>query len=288
MNARLKIDPRALAGFTLDRDLEERILEKLGLAGAPKPDLSGLTTLYAAWCQKVPFDSIRKRIFLAEGAAHPLPDITPEDYFRHWLEHGTGGTCWPTCEAWWTLLRSLGFEARRVAGAMLDFPQIAAPNHATIAVDISGASYLVDSFWRTEVPLLLDHRPTRAGRLPSIDVKADGEGPGRVIHWRFHLGRDWMRFGEDEDYQDVTNAFYCERYALTGGDNSAFNHWTYIALNRGDDVHSIYKRTHFVLHPDDSIDATPLATKADRDAVLVEQFGISAEMAEQLPDCAPV
>jgi N-hydroxyarylamine O-acetyltransferase len=101
----------------LSPDLRERVLERLGLTGPPRPDLEGLVFVYGAWCARVPFDNVRKMIALRRGAAR-LPGAAAADFFSGWLEHGASGTCWPTSNALFVLLRALGFEARRVAGCM--------------------------------------------------------------------------------------------------------------------------------------------------------------------------
>ena len=61
----------------LSMDLLEQVLSKLGLAERPAPSLEGLQTLYAAWCRKVPFDSVRKLIHLHSHASGPLPGDDP-------------------------------------------------------------------------------------------------------------------------------------------------------------------------------------------------------------------
>ena len=53
--------------------LVERVLEGLGLSEPPPPDFDGLHELYAAWCSRVPFDNLLKRIHIFEQSPAPLP-----------------------------------------------------------------------------------------------------------------------------------------------------------------------------------------------------------------------
>ncbi len=99
--------------------LTERILDKLGLDHSPAPDAAGLQALYRAWCQKVPFDTIRRRILANDPPSQPLPGTTADDFFTHWLQFGTGGTCWAGHGALFALLMQLGFRAQLGVSRML-------------------------------------------------------------------------------------------------------------------------------------------------------------------------
>jgi len=102
--------------------LLERVLMKLGLSEHPASTLDGLQTLYAAWCRKVPFDNVRKLIYVHQHDPSPLPGDEATDFFEAWLAYGTGGTCWAGNGALYTLLVTLGFEASRGRGTMLVAP----------------------------------------------------------------------------------------------------------------------------------------------------------------------
>lgn len=117
----------------LDRALRDRVLEQLGLPGPPRPDLEGLRALYRAWCAGVPFDNVRKLIALGAGNGRALPGIEPGEFLETWLEHGTGGTCWPTSNALHALARSVGFDAVRITAHMRDLGLL---NHGSVRVRI--------------------------------------------------------------------------------------------------------------------------------------------------------
>lgn len=137
----------------LSVDLCGRVLARLGFTTPPTTDLEGLRAIYSAWCGRVPFDNVRKIVALRTADAQPLPGRDARDFFDNWLEHGTGGTCWPTSNALFDLVHSLGFEARRVAGSMRDMGVV---NHASVKVRIDGGDWLLDSSMLTNVPLPLN------------------------------------------------------------------------------------------------------------------------------------
>lgn len=153
--------------------LRERVLEGLGLSSALSRDLGGLHRLYRAWCHAVPFDNVRKMIALRTMREGRLPGIAAEDFFESWLAHGTGGTCWPTSQALYALLDSVGFDARRVAGSMRDAGVV---NHGSVKVRLAGLDWLVDSSSLTNVPLPLDGHVfvSREPLIPAEVEAADG------------------------------------------------------------------------------------------------------------------
>ena len=70
------------AAAVLSEGLVERILERLDLRSRPDVSREGLATLYSAWCQRVPFDNVRKLIYLRSGASGPLPGDDPAAFFE--------------------------------------------------------------------------------------------------------------------------------------------------------------------------------------------------------------
>lgn len=124
----------------VDRALADEVVDRLGLTGL-RPDGEGVAAFYGAWCRSIPFDNLRKLHALRTGAS-PLPGDTPDDFFRAWLEHGTGGTCWASSGALGALAVHLGFDAALVVGSMLDLPE---PNHGSVVIDVDGTVWLTDS-----------------------------------------------------------------------------------------------------------------------------------------------
>lgn len=141
-----------ISHLMLGEKLLERILERLGLPTLPHPEHDGLSAIYAAWCTSVPFDNIAKLIALRSGSAGALPGLDATEFFDRLLEHGIGGTCWPSSNALFELLVSSGFNARRIAGSMRDTGIV---SHASIKVSLGGIDWLVDSSMLTAAPIPL-------------------------------------------------------------------------------------------------------------------------------------
>src|SRR5262245_17925193 len=98
------------AAKRLSEQLVEHVLSRLGFNRRPAPTIDALRNVYSAWCERVPFDNIRKLIHVRAANAAPLPGSSPEDFFEAWLKFGTGGTCWPGAGAFHALLVALGFD----------------------------------------------------------------------------------------------------------------------------------------------------------------------------------
>jgi N-hydroxyarylamine O-acetyltransferase len=136
----------------LDPELVASILERLGLPAAPPIDLAGLRRIYGAWCARVPFDNVAKLLALRAAPEAPLPPVSSQQFFERYLEHGTGGTCWTSSDALCSLLESVGFPARRVAGSMRDTGIV---SHGSVKVTFGSNDWLVDSSLLTNEPLPL-------------------------------------------------------------------------------------------------------------------------------------
>jgi N-hydroxyarylamine O-acetyltransferase len=136
----------------LDRDLRDRVLDRLGFPKPPPVDALGLAALYRAWCERVPFDNVCKMIALLGSPGRPLPGRRAAEFFPRWLADGAGGTCWSSSNALFELVRSVGFAAERITGSMRD---LGLANHASVRARIDGQAWLVDSSMLTNDPLPL-------------------------------------------------------------------------------------------------------------------------------------
>ena len=167
----------------LPAGLVERVLAGLGFSGPPAPDLDGLKTVYAAWCRRVPFDNVLKRIHLASGDPGPLPGDDDSRFFESWLRFGTGGLCWAGNGALCSLLTALNFSAARGLATMLTGPD-PPPNHGTVVVACDGRRFVVDASMLHGEPLPLDdYRPTGVGH-PAWGVCCTRQSGRWHIRWR--------------------------------------------------------------------------------------------------------
>lgn len=159
--------------------LTERVLSRLGLHEPPPPDLDGLSALYRAWCMRVPFDNTRKTMALRAGTAGALPGTRAEDFFEHWLAHGTGATCWPSSNALLSILLAVGLDARRVIASMRD---LGSPNHASAKVRIAGRDWLVDSSMLLNTPLPLGPG-VFVGHDPVWPAEVESSNGTHIVWW---------------------------------------------------------------------------------------------------------
>lgn len=273
-------DCATIPAVTLSPALVEAVLARLGLDRAPDTDAAGLATLYDAWCRRVPFDNVRKRIHVASGSPAPLPGDEPEDFFSAWLEHGTGGTCWAGNGALAALLDGLGFSARRGVGTMMVGPD-ATPNHGTVIVQIDGEDSMVDASILHGAPLSLRPVPTSVEH-PAWGVHSAIDDGVRFVHWvPFH-----MRLACRVDADRASVEEFRERHERTRV-WSPFNHSLSVRLNRGNEVigAGFGQRGHIAA--DGGVTLRPFEGD-ERARMLVEEVGLSEAIVAALPADEPM
>ncbi len=214
-----------------------RVRLALGILGEMPVSVDGLFKLYAAWCREVPFDNIRKMIDLSGGGR--LSGLSAFEFFENWLEHGTGGTCWPSSNALCTLLRSLGFDARRVAGSMYDLGMI---NHGTVKVRIDGEDWLADT-------CMLTHRPVPVNGEFFVDnsnearIEVEPVEHSHVIWYDFVPSPVYVPCRLSTDPVDA--ALYEERYEVFSREYSPFNDRLYFRTGGPDGASVILGNVRF-------------------------------------------
>jgi len=266
----------------LPENLKERVLAALGFSSPPAVSLEGLTRLYQVWCQRVPFDNVRKLVNLQQPKRGPLPGSGGEDYLEGWLKHRAGGTCWAGSNALYCLLRDLGFEAERCIATMLAAPHLP-PNHGSVRVRVGEAYYLVDTAILCGEPILLTESGASEISHPAWGIQAQTQDGYWYVNWRplhqptgFECRFD--RFGaEHEEYRD--------RYEDTRG-WSPFNYQVNARTNRGDEVIGLAFGNAVTLHGDGSIEIREV-DDAERRRILLEDFGMSEELVNQMPADRP-
>ena len=269
----------------LDPALRDDVLARLGLDRPPSLDLAGLTSLYTAWCRRVPFDNLRKLVALATAKGGPLPGIDPDDFFRAFLAHGTGGTCWPSSEAWLALLRACGFEARRAAAAMLPVPipedSPHRPNHGSTIVTLDGTDYVADTSMLSEQPLRLGGT-TATTDDPVVGIDADRTGDRWTL--RFMPWRPEGRLACELDPAPVGGDVPAQRYEYSRT-SSPFNADVHARRNFADKVVVVALDTAFRIdRPGGESAAEPFrGDRHRRDEVLIDEMGYSEEIVASLP-----
>lgn len=262
----------------LGEELVNQILTKLGLPEPPPLDIAGLTRVYRAWCNKVPFDNIRKRIHLAANNPLPLPGHDDSDFFRGWLKFGLGGLCWAGNSGLHTLLKTLGFSCTRGTATMLtDANQ--PPNHGTVSVLLGDKRFLVDASMLHGSPLLLD--PYQATKIPhpAWGLTCSPHKQLWNIRWRPLHMTDGCNCRLEE--LSVTRDTFNQMNERTRR-QSPFNDALYLRLNEEESVLGISGGTVISFTASGEIITTPLSHE-DRLKYLVEKVGIKEEIAVQIP-----
>jgi N-hydroxyarylamine O-acetyltransferase len=251
-----------------------RVFAKLGIEGAPAPDLAGLEQLYAAWCRHVPFDNVRKRIALASGGTEPLPGGAPEDFFEGLLAHGTSGTCWPSSNGLFALVRACGFDVRRISASMFDRND---HNHGSLIVRLDGEEWLVDSSILNGVPIALRRGVEAKLHDPVHPIRVEPVGAGFRLHWGMAQRPDTMPCRLMDD--PVDEAFYLERYEISRA-YSVFNTALYARRNFPGKLVSFTGRTRHEKSAD-GVTSRELSTGELRQALTAE-MGYSPAILAQL------
>lgn len=260
--------------------LANDVLAKLSLKQPIKPDLEHLRLVYAAWSSNVPFDNSHKLIELYQEKDSLTLDT--EIFFERWLEHNSGGTCWPTCYALYCLLVYLGFTARFVIGSMLisDYPIGA--NHGTIIVDIGEQEYLVDSSMLAFEPLRIDNtEPTRT--KPSIhQIFASPKDGFFEVEWNTPRRKNHrIIFRSEPEYVNVNKSFFQQRYDISAN-IGVFNDELYISKRGKDWIKTIKGYEFTSMDQDRQLNVVSLSVD-ERVEVLINDFGLSSQVINQLP-----
>ncbi len=271
-------------GPVLPDGLVERSLSSLGLTRRPTLDLAGLNALYSAWSGKVPFDNVRKRIWFASDQTTPLPGQDPIEFFENWLTHGTGGTCWPNSGAVYALLRSLRFDARRIAGSMIEPGEknTMAGGHGSVLVTLDRADYLVDaSILAFEaLPLVPGVRASTGKGIHQIHAVPIAEGFD--VLWYPAQARDRpVRFRTDPRFDPVDHAFFLDGYGRSKR-SGPFNDALYICRRFPDSILTVGRKNRIAVAADAAVTVTKLGD-AGRKRVLINELGLSEEIVDKLP-----
>ena len=263
----------------LKPETAERVLQRLGLGAPPPRTRAGLDDLYRAWCRSVPFDNVRKRIALLEEDPAPLPGGRAEDFHANLLEHGAGGTCWPSSNGLFTLLESCGFDARRISASMQDLGK---PNHGSVAVRIEREDFMADTSMLTDAVF-----PIRRGEALEIEnalhpVSLEPVDRTLRVHWALPMAHGTIPCRLLED--PVGHAFYLERYEITRAPGkSPFNQALYARKNFDGAVLAYLGNTRFWKRTD-GIESDELGPDALAQS-LCDELGLSEAIVDRLRRC---
>jgi hypothetical protein len=258
----------------------DAVLAKLRIE-RPEPDLAGLRELYGAWCRHVPFDNVLKLIHIWESAPGPLPGTTSESFFEAWLECGAGGTCWAGNGALHDLLAALGFQAQRAIATM--FPEAQSePNHGSVVVSFGQERWIADASMLTGAPMRLPApgEPVETCDLPRFEWLDDKP----AVIWRTLRSPDGFpcRFERIGAGAGEWDAFH-----RRSGTWSPFNYELSIRTRRGSRVVGVSRLERYEFEGSGPIAVEEL-DRAGRTRFLVEELGVTEQVAARVPDDRPL
>jgi N-hydroxyarylamine O-acetyltransferase len=236
----------------------ERLLQRIGLAGLPAPDLEGLRALHRAYVAEVPYEALAVQL----GESLPLD----ADELVGRVGGGRGGYCFEVNTVLHALLVAAGFEVERrqakVGGSELT-------NHMALVVSLDGHDHLADA-GLGDGPLdpvpLVDGAVT-AGPLRWRVERIDGG-------WRLHQ-HTWGTAGSFDfaDEPAMLEDFQEHHRRLSREPDSAFVRTLVVQRPYDDRVVTLRSRTLFVDGPGHR-ERTVLPDAAAFARTLRAEFGI--------------
>ncbi len=160
----------------LSPDLTDAVLAHLGVRRAA-PDLALLDALIHAYVRTVPWESasrIAKRARTPDTSSCPR---WPEEFWTDALRYGTGGTCFESNYAFFSLLRALGFDGYLTINDM----KSTAGCHTAAIVYLAGRRWLADAGFPVHVPLALDPETVTSARSDHHIYTATPAPGGRFV-----------------------------------------------------------------------------------------------------------
>lgn len=143
----------------MKENLLQRIFFYLQIRPA-SPSAENLAALLRAYTRRVPWESasrITKRASTKEISDCPR---WPEKFWNDAIEHGCGGTCFESNYAFFTLLRSLGYQGYLTINNMGDI----AACHTAIILHLDGRRWLADVGIPLYAPIPIDERKISRGQ----------------------------------------------------------------------------------------------------------------------------
>ncbi|GAB4516288.1 MAG: hypothetical protein OHK0046_21380 [Anaerolineae bacterium] len=136
---------------SLDSALTHAILDYLGVSRMP-PTAASLDALVAAYTRRVPWESASRIVQHSQTPALAERPRWPEQFWQTAIEKGTGGTCFESNYAFFSLLQTLGYSGYLTINDMRDMNAC----HTAIVINLNHQKTLVDVGLPLHAPLLLN------------------------------------------------------------------------------------------------------------------------------------
>jgi arylamine N-acetyltransferase len=168
---------RPMMTAPLDADMTKAVLAHLGVvAAAPSRDL--LDALVTAYTCTVPWESASRIAKRARTAAVADCPRWPEAFWHETFAHSTGGTCFESNYAFFSLLRALGYEGYLTINNMGE----ALACHTAMVILLDGQRWLTDVGMPIYLPLPFGPESGQSRRtlFQTYTVRPDGAGVYQV------------------------------------------------------------------------------------------------------------
>ena len=165
---------------------------------------------------------------------------------------------------------------------MVEYPDT---NHGSVVVTLDDIDYLVDgNFGAFEALPLIPGRPASTSQ-DLHKIKAVPVEHGFEVIWYQGFNRDKpLTFRTESEHDPVDHAFFLDKHEKAK-DVSVFNDTLFISCRNPGSIVTLGREMSMV-----TADNTLLKTEisnAERRRILIEEFGISEEVAEALPPDVP-
>ncbi len=183
----------------LDGALATRILQRFGMPDRPQATESTLRYLLDRYTRIVPWESASR---IVRRAKHDSQDDCPvfaEAFWENALERGTGGTCYESNYAFFSLLRGLGYDGYLTINDM----GTSIGCHSAIIIWLDGDKRLVDVGFPLHAVLPLPERETVAVASPFFRYEVEFAEANRYRIWRRPHPRDLTFTLVDEPVSDA-------------------------------------------------------------------------------------
>lgn len=162
----------------LDLELTRAALDRLGVA-ATEPSCALLDDLVQAYTHTVPWESASRIATRAQTAATADCPRWPERFWAQTFAQGTGGTCFESNYAFFSLLRALGYEGYLTINDMV----ATVGCHTAIVILLNGQKWLTDVGMPLYLPLPFGPEAAHERQTPfhTYTVQPDGEDRYQVL-----------------------------------------------------------------------------------------------------------
>ncbi|MCY4539460.1 MAG: arylamine N-acetyltransferase [Chloroflexi bacterium] len=199
---------------SLDKSLAKRVLQRFGMPDRPHATESTLRRLLDRYTRIVPWESASRIVRRAEKESRDDCPVFAEAFWESALERGTGGTCYESNYAFFSLLRRLGYDGYLTINDM----GAAIGCHSAIIIWLDGRKHLVDVGYPLHAVLPLPECGSEAVESPFFRYEVRATVVNRYTIWRRPHPRDYVFNLVDEPVSDADyRAITVHDYRRDGG-----------------------------------------------------------------------